>query len=246
MGLGVFVVLLLARPSRLRALGRPGVVGVTVAGVLPLAYVIVSRAALYDGPRHVLFLQPLIALAAASGIVTAVSFLREKDASERLAAAAVLVVVAGVALPIGSMLTLRPLEYLYFNHASGGLPAAEGRFELDYWGLGYRMGVEWVHDNLSRPDGVRLAACSHPGVTEPFVTEPVRFVGTPIFGLDDDPDYLLYTALHDCVEDPPAEAPDGRVVHTIERHGVTVLTVFEVDRIPDAWIESDETVEASR
>jgi hypothetical protein len=240
LGLALFLVFLLARPSGLRALRRPGLLGVTVAGVLPLVYVIATRAALYDGPRHILFLQPLIALAAASGLVAAVDFLREKRAAKRLAAAAVLVVAAGVALPVASMLSLRPLEYVYFNHASGGLAAAEGRFELDYWGLSYRLGVEWVQQNVTRPGGVRLAGCSHPGVTEPFVREPVRFVGTPIFGLDDDPDVLLYTALHDCVEEPPAEAPDGRVVHTIRRQGVPVLTVFEVERIPDSWIEDEE------
>lgn len=246
LGLAIFVVSILLRPSRLLALGRPELLGVTLAGVLPLAYVIASRAALYDGPRHVMFLQPLIALAASSAMLTLVGLLREKEVPKGMAGAALLAVVIGVALPIGSMVTLRPLEYVYFNHVSGGLPAAEGRFELDYWGLSYRMGVEWLQENLSRPGGVRLAACSYPGVTEPFVSEPVRFVGTPRFGLDYDPDYLLYTALHDCVEHPPAEAPDGRVVHTIERQGVTVLTVFAVDRIPDSWMEADGTGEGRR
>jgi len=241
LGVGVFLVSFVVRPSKLRGLRSPEVLGVTVAGVLPVVYVIVRRAALYDGLRHFMFVQPLIALAAALGLMVLIDLVRRRNPFGSKATGGVLLVGLGLALPVHSMLTMRPLEYVYFNHASGGLRAAEGRFELDYWGLGYRAGVEWARDNLEGGGEVRLASCSHPESTRPFVSEPTRYVGTPLFGMDESPDLLLFTALHDCVIEPPAEEPQGRVLHTIQRQGVTVLTVLEVDEIPPSWLGETES-----
>jgi hypothetical protein len=241
LGVGAFLISIALHPSKLRRLRSPEALGVTAAGVLPVVYVIARRAALYDGPRHLMFVQPLIALVAALGLMVVIDLVRRRGPFRSKGTGGLLVAL-GLALPVHSMLTMRPLEYVYFNHASGGLRAAEGRFELDYWGLGYRAGVEWARDNIEGGGQIRLASCSHPESTRHFVSAPTRYVGTPIFGMDEPPDFLLFAALHDCVRQPPGEEPQGRVLHTIQRQGVTLLTVFEVDEIPSSWLGEVETL----
>ena len=55
---------------------------------------------------------------------------------------ACLVVAAGTTLV--DVARLHPYEYAYFNRSFGGLPAAAGRFETDYWGVAYKEGFEWL------------------------------------------------------------------------------------------------------
>jgi hypothetical protein len=54
------------------------------------------------------------------------------------------------------MIENHPHEYVFFNRLAGdGMEAVKQRFELDYWGLSYREGLEWLlrHD---RRDAVRV------------------------------------------------------------------------------------------
>jgi hypothetical protein len=51
------------------------------------------------------------------------------------------------------MIREHPYQHLYFNGLAGGIRGAEGRFELDYWGLSYREGLERIlerdgHDTI--------------------------------------------------------------------------------------------------
>jgi 4-amino-4-deoxy-L-arabinose transferase-like glycosyltransferase len=227
---GVFVaVLTLAwRLVQRRIAWTPELVLVLMASLLPLFYVIVSGAALYDEVRHLLFLQPFIALAAAFGVVTALRAAADRGPGPL--AAAGLAVLGGILLPVVETVRMAPYEYVYFNAVSGGLRAAAGRYELDYWGLSYREGVEWLEDNHA-PAGTRIANCSHPGTTWPFVDPPLRYVGSPFFGMEGEPDWLLLTAPHDCSRHPlpPEEFPvAGEVFPVVTRHGVTLLRAIRV------------------
>jgi hypothetical protein len=50
------------------------------------------------------------------------------------------------------MIRYHPHENVFFNRLAGeGMEAARQRFELDYWGLSYRQGLEWIlrHDGRS-------------------------------------------------------------------------------------------------
>lgn len=234
LGLVALVGVSMARPGRLRALRDPAAAAVTVAGVLPLVYVIATRAALYDGPRHLLFTQPFLALASALGLILV---LREIAARVRPWAAGV--AAAGVALtcalPLKAILILRPYEYVYFNDASGGLPAADGRFELDYWGLSYREGMEWLSRNLPPAGRHRVASCSNPESSRPFVGGSVEYVGSTLYSISQPADVLVYAAPQDCMPSPPWTPPPGRILYRVERQGVSLLTVLEPDRpfVPD-------------
>ena len=65
-----------------------------------------TRAALYDGPRHLLFTQPFIALAAASGLVLAFRALSSTRVPRWVRAAFVALTGALALLPLRATLTL--------------------------------------------------------------------------------------------------------------------------------------------
>lgn len=237
----VLVGLLLGALTWARRLARvawtPELVLVLTAGLLPFLYVIGSGAALYDEVRHLLFLQPFIAVAAAFGLATALR--AAADRGRGIVTVAGFAVFTGILLPVVETVRMAPYEYVYFNALSGGLPAAAGRYELDYWGLSYREGVEWLEASAV-PAGSRIASCSHPGTTWPFVAPPLRYVGSPLFELDGEPDWLLLTAPHDCSRYPlsPEDFPVvGEEFPVVTRRGVTLLRavrVTELGPMPDS------------
>jgi len=209
--------------SRVRRGGewRPELVAVVVAGVLPLVYVLATRAALYDETRHLLFLQPLIALAAAAGLIGTVSAVDRR--SRRFAVAVAGLVALGLAMPVWDSARLAPYQYVYFNRVSGGLAAAAGSFELDYWGLSYREGVERLAA-LGLSADTRLASCSHPMSTYHFAQRDFEYVGSLTFGTRGEADYLLFTAPHDCGREPLS----GERAPIVTRDGVPLLYLVKV------------------
>lgn len=165
--LGLFAALLIA-PALLRERPEPrkiaawGLLGLSI--VLPPAYAILKGSTLYGGIRHFLFVQPPMAIVAAAGIV---------GVSRRLLAwsrPAGLVTSAGacigIVLALGTVVRLHPLQYVHYNRLAGGLQGADGRFELDYYGAGYKPAIEQFLDDLwvREPDTylastVRYAGC---------------------------------------------------------------------------------------
>ena len=97
--------------------------------LFPIVYIIGVRAIMYDGIRHLLFVQPPIAVLAAAGWMVA---LRSPRGPVRRAAA--LLLAAGLIRPIVFELREHPNQVVYFNELVGGPAGAYGRYEMDYWG----------------------------------------------------------------------------------------------------------------
>jgi hypothetical protein len=117
------------RAAALAMARERGVLVVCAAVALPLGFLIVQRATIYDGIRHVLFVIPMLAILAGAGWYALLPLLRR--------APIVAAVVTGAYL--GSMVTtlvaLHPLEYVAMNALAGGTRGAYNRFELDYWSV---------------------------------------------------------------------------------------------------------------
>lgn len=118
---------------------------------LPLGYSIASRAVLYDEWRHSFFVYPallLISLAGLAWLWRAIGRLRGKVRRVSLAAL-VLVVAANLGAAAVFMVRHHPNANVYFNSLVGGPAGAHGRFDMDYWGLAYRQGLEFIvrHDS---------------------------------------------------------------------------------------------------
>jgi hypothetical protein len=125
---------------------------------LPVGYSIASGAVLYDAWRHTFFVYPGIVIVALIGIVAVFGRLlppgfeaRGKPGLRRVLAWAIAILIA---FDLGSvavfMVRHHPHQNVYFNWFVGGAGGAQGRFEMDYWGLSYRKGLELVLANDSR------------------------------------------------------------------------------------------------
>ena len=116
-----------------------------VWSLLPLVYFPASRAVLYDEWRHSFFTYPALLLIALAGLVWLWRWVARMPGGvpARIASAALIFLLA---LSLGSTATFmirhHPFQNVYFNSLVGGTHGASGKFELDYWGLSYRQGLE--------------------------------------------------------------------------------------------------------
>jgi 4-amino-4-deoxy-L-arabinose transferase-like glycosyltransferase len=147
--LGIWCVLARAR-SRAEVRRTLALAVVGLAGALPPLYAVARGSSLYDGLRHVLFLVPVACVIAAGAAVMIGYAARRRHAL--LAVAVGLVVALGCADAALSMRSLHPHEYIYFNRASGGLSAADGRYSTNYYGGDYREAFEQLQHYLWRTE----------------------------------------------------------------------------------------------
>ena len=115
--------------------------------LFPVLIVIILRAPLFDEWRHVYFIYPAVLLLAAHGLRELWKIACTVTGNMRAVAQSLLIVVpAGCILSLALwMVRYHPLQYVYFSIPSRYV---EYRFGLDYWGLSYRQGFEWIlkHD----------------------------------------------------------------------------------------------------
>jgi hypothetical protein len=135
------------------ARGR-GMLIVTAAVVLPLGFLIVQRATIYDGVRHVLFVIPMLAVVAGAGLVALLPLLRRAPMISAIAGGAY------VGSVIWTLAVLHPLEYIALNALVGGVRGGYDRFETDYWAAGATVALRRLeqrldHDPVFGPSGTR-------------------------------------------------------------------------------------------
>ena len=106
---------------------------VIAAALVPLAHFIIDRPIVYNGIRHYLFMVPPVIVLAGIGLDRTYAYLREHSVWFSRGFAAALGIAATVQLAI--MAELHPYEYIYYNAFAGGVAGAQGRYDLDYWGL---------------------------------------------------------------------------------------------------------------
>jgi hypothetical protein len=100
---------------------------VWVAALVPVVFLMITGATLYDGVRHTLFVIPMLALLAGWALVRLAGLIGRA----RIVAAPLALAYLGVVL--ANLATLHPLEYIATNAFAGGTAGSYGRFELDYW-----------------------------------------------------------------------------------------------------------------
>ncbi len=158
---------------------------VVLAFAIPFTLLSVPGRTIYDGARHFFFGHPIIAVFAALGVQTALPTLR------RAAPPVAMTVALLIGVNLYDLATYHPYQSLYFNRIAGGIQAANGRYETDYWALSYRQAIEWMNGNLTTP--ARLGMWGTAMAGELFLDRN-RFTLTD---LSRSPDYFLsITRLH--------------------------------------------------
>lgn len=105
--------------------------------LMPWAVVVVRHGVLYDGWRHLFFAYPALLLLAVGGLRALLAVTSDR----RLRAGIAIAVALSWGQIVLTMARMHPHQNVYFNPL---VPAqrARGLFELDYWGLSYRQGLE--------------------------------------------------------------------------------------------------------
>ena len=122
----------------------------TFSFLFPLVWVMIRNSNIWGGIRHLLFIYPPVVAAAAVGY--AVAF-RSIPARFRILGP----IAFGLLClhPILHTIRNHPLEYVYFNEISGGVAAAYGRYETDYFQHSMRPATEWLGEYIAREDANR-------------------------------------------------------------------------------------------
>ncbi|HAH31085.1 MAG TPA: hypothetical protein DCL44_02090 [Elusimicrobia bacterium] len=123
----------------------------------PLAAVTYLNSALYDGWRHMYFIYVPFLLIAMTGLAWVLRLIEEAWPGHKLYAAFCLAAVILLSLSVTSykMIRFHPFQNTYFNALAGN--NAGEKYELDYWGLSFRQGLEYIVKNDKRPVIVLLA-----------------------------------------------------------------------------------------
>ncbi|QNP52804.1 hypothetical protein [Hymenobacter qilianensis] len=196
--------------------------------LVPPLLVIGLNSILYNAWRHLFFIYPALLILAVRGLQYLYSLTRHASKARVWAATLLLVAGVEVAYTAVRMVRMHPHQYVYFSF----LPpiAAERLFELDYWGLSYREGLEWV---LAHDPNPQITISGNPSyldnnmlILPPSQRARLRYIPsraeTPT-----DARYFL-TAYH-YYGARPKTYPDslGREVYTIRADGLRIFSVFK-------------------
>ena len=196
-----------------------GLALIAASVALPLLGVLVTRPIIYDAHRHFLFFYP--ALAALAGIATA-RVLTDLSVARVVRGSLVAALVALAAVCALDMRALHPYEYIYFNRIFGGLPAAQGRFETDYWGAANREAFLWVFDNIQGKKTLRVGACYATWQLDLIKAQADNAQRFKEAKRDKHARIYIATTRDNCHAEQ-----SGRVIHTVGRRGVPLAHVFQ-------------------
>jgi hypothetical protein len=120
----------------------------------PVLFVVGTRATLYDGVRHLLFVFPPLVILAAAGWIAA-----WRSARPLLQAAIAAAAAAGLIEPLAFQVRNHPNQTVYIQPLAGGPAGAYARYDLDYWGNCLLEGLSYVN---ARDRGDRIVVSGWP------------------------------------------------------------------------------------
>lgn len=147
---------------------------------VPFFGVFVFKPVLYDSWRQIFFVYPAFLLIALTGL----KFLCSTSAIILIKPALALVVIWNLLNISGFMIKNHPYQNLYFNFLAGlNMSSIKQKFELDYWGLSYRKGLEYILAN-DNSEKIKIYVINEPGRNNADILykkdrERLVFVETP-------------------------------------------------------------------
>jgi hypothetical protein len=122
------------------------------AFILPLAAIIIGKAVIYNGWRHMYFIYGPFLLIALEGFAFLGNQLAKKLSRPATWGALAIVTLISFSSTAAYILRNHPYEFVYFNVLAGtDMREIKERYELDYWGLSYIDGLRYILAHDSRP-----------------------------------------------------------------------------------------------
>jgi hypothetical protein len=190
--------------------------------IVPLASVILMNSNLYDGWRHLYFIYAPFLLIAMIGAAKMLGFMNkagstlERYGSLFMAAVTVLSLFA-TSYP---MIRYHPFQNVYFNILAGS--DVDQRFELDYWGLSFRKGLEYIVNNDKRPV-IGLSANATIPMRNNFIFLEKRDLDRLRITDVDQADYFMTNYRWH-----PGSYSFADEVYTVSAYDLTLLSVFKL------------------
>lgn len=110
--------------------------------ILPIGLQIFLSSNAYDNFRQFLFVLPPMFVLAGIGLESLLSMVKHRTTRG-------LVYVICILPGLIGLVTLHPVQYIYYNGFVGGVSGAEGNFELDYWLTSYREAASYINEHAS-------------------------------------------------------------------------------------------------
>jgi hypothetical protein len=128
---------------------------------VPILSVILFRSVVYDGWRHVYFVYPFFILFAVYGLNSIYFRLQSIRIYKNIFQ---ITIFFNSAFLIYWMIKSHPFQNVYFNTISRRLVEnIPANFELDYWGLSYKQGLEYILANDQSDEPIKIAMSNRPG-----------------------------------------------------------------------------------
>jgi hypothetical protein len=144
-GLGVLLRMLIRPGSAWFSIQRRNALLILAAFFGPLAAVIVLRSALYDAWRQMFFIYPAFLWIGLFGVEWGGALLTRHLPQRAATLLSVGMLAVGVLPVVGWMMAHHPYENVYFNRLAGAdEKSIRQNFMMDYWGLSYRKGLEYI------------------------------------------------------------------------------------------------------
>ncbi|OUJ73425.1 glycosyltransferase family 39 protein [Hymenobacter crusticola] len=151
--------------------------------VTPLLAVVALHSVLYDGWRQLYFVYPTFLLVAMRGLVALLQWQPQGSFWGAYWSTFIRgVLIVTLVTTAAQIAWFHPQQQVYFNFLPGR--HIEQKFEMDYWSLSYRWGLEWITSHDSRP--VIYVNAPMEGSVEinrwmldEFAAERVKFVADP-------------------------------------------------------------------
>ncbi len=150
---------------------------VLLAVIFPIVYAIQTKAALYSGWRHLLFIYPLFVVFAVYMLQFIARAWKKSFVPYVLAGSCVI----GMLHPIYWSIRNHPYEYTYFNETSGGFAENYHLYETDYWQLATRQALDWLykHEHIDPKKKMQIGSNSY-AVTDYLVHHDLGDTGTKV------------------------------------------------------------------
>ena len=159
----------------------------------PVLAVILLHSVLYDGWRQLYFVYPAFLLLALRGWVVAWRWRPAWLAGFRRFWPAGLAALTAVSMlvVVGRMVRAHPNEQVYFNALAGPHASLAERYEMDYWGLSFRQGLEYIARHDKRPHIKVFDAIGSPVWLNVYMLSPADRKRIEIVYSGEGADYLI-------------------------------------------------------
>jgi len=192
--------------------------------VIPFIAIYVFQSILYDAWRQMFFIYPAIVLIGVYGLKTCYEWLIRVFRKRTFGVILFGIIISlGILEPAVFMVQNHPFENVYFNALSGDPATLRQRYEMDYWGLSYKQGIDYILTHDSR-DKIKI-----------FTTIPIELYveymlpksqgSRFVFVEPNDAEYFLSTYRWH-----PNDYPYSDKVFSIKVRGTEIMTVYRLNK----------------